>query len=193
MSRFADSADVPATPINNELFAYFYYRDWWIQPGVSFDLGWGSCEETVGQAGPAGIPAPKRRISGNDFNIVAAIRHPFIFVDVLKRDDAFLITPSMGLTSGTARYYSNLRAFQYISRSPKLKGDGSHEVFMAPGYGTHKKNTGFEVRALDLTLNASYIIGKFTIAPSYTVFKPFQGSDKSLISYFTARVAFTLK
>ncbi|WP_343693844.1 hypothetical protein [Chitinophaga sp.] len=188
---FADSADVPATPINNELFAYFYYRDWWVQPGISLDFGWGSCEEAKGPKGPNGEPALTRHLSGNDFNIVAAVRHPFIFVDVLKTDDAFLLTPSVGLTMGTARYYSNLRAFQYISRSPWMKGNEPHEVFHPAT--TRKSNTGFEMRALDLTVSASYIVGKFTLAPSYTIFKPFQGEDKKLVNYFTARIAYTLK
>jgi hypothetical protein len=57
----------------------------------------------------------------------------------------------------------------------------------------HKTATGFEVRALDLTLNVSYMIGNFTISPSYTIFKPFQGEDKSITGYFTARLGLTLK
>jgi hypothetical protein len=187
---FTDSADIPVTPINNELFAYFYYRDWWIQPGVSLDLGWGSTVENIGATPDRSSPLT-RTLSGTDFNIVVAVRHPFVFIDVLKFDDAVLLTPSFGLTTGTANYYSNLKAFQYISRSSKLKGD-DHERRMTGGVN-HKTATGFEVRALDLTLNVSYMIGNFTISPSYTIFKPFQGEDKSITGYFTARLGLTLK
>lgn len=185
---FSDSSDVPSTPINNELFAYFYYRDWYIQPGISLDLGWGNVDEKVGPV--------TRNISGKDFNIVAAVRHPFIFVDVLKQEDAIILTPSFGLTMGTANYYSNLKAFQYISRSPKLKWDDRdirRENLNDLRGVTQSTNTGFQVRALDLTVNLSYVIGKFTISPSYTVFRPFQGEDKSLIGYFTARVGLSFK
>ncbi|WP_090105832.1 hypothetical protein [Chitinophaga sp. CF118] len=184
---FPDSSDVPATPINNELFAYFYYRDWWVQPGISIDLGWGKVDEKIGPA--------THSISGNDFNIVAAVRHPFVFADVLKRDDAILLTPSFGLTMGTANYYSNLKAFQYVSRSPKLKWEDRERPRERGDLlgTTSSTNTGFEVRALDFTLNLSYVMGKFTISPSYTVFRPFQGEDKSLMGYFTARVGFSLK
>jgi hypothetical protein len=181
---FSDSSDVPATPINNELFAYFYYRDWYIQPGISLDLGWGNVDEKLGPL--------TRNISGNDFNIVVAARHPFIFLDVLKREDAIILTPSFGLTMGTANYYSNLKAFQYISRSPKLKReDRQHrrdDIQL-----TQSSNTGFEVRAIDFTLNLSYVIGKVTLSPSYTVFRPFQGEDKSLMGYFTARAGLSFK
>ena len=186
---FADSADVPVTPINNELFAYFYYRDWWLQPGISLDLGWGSAEERDG-------PGPlTRTIHGTDFNVVAAVRHPFIFMDVLKADDAVLLTPSFGLTMGTANYYSNLKAFQYASRSPMIKSfhdnfSNIEDLLLPP---THQTRTGFELRALDLTLSLSYVFGKITLSPSYTVFKPFQGEDKSLVGYFTARIGITLK
>jgi hypothetical protein len=117
-------------------------------------------------------------------------------MDVIKTDDAFLITPSFGLTMGTAHYYSNLKAFQYISRSPKLKWEDYHERnenTLAPPSLSSSNKTGFEVRALDFTVNVSYVIGKFTIAPSYTIFRPFQGTDKSLMGYFTARVGFSIK
>ena len=188
---FSDSSDVPATPINNELFAYFYYRDWYIQPGISLDLGWGNVDEKDGPV--------TRNISGKDFNIVAAARHPFIFVDVLKHDDAIILTPSLGLTMGTANYYSNLKAFQYISRSHKLEWEerehrpGMENMDNLQQLGGSSTNTGFEVRAIDLTVNVSYIIGKITISPSYTVFRPFQSTDNSLIGYFTARIGLSFK
>src|SRR6478736_1315964 len=30
------------TPIENELFAYFRYKKWWLQPAISMSYGWGS-------------------------------------------------------------------------------------------------------------------------------------------------------
>jgi hypothetical protein len=187
---FADSADIPVTPINNELFAYFYYRDWWLQPGVSLDLGWGNAEEKIA-AGRL-----SRNLSGHDFNVVAAVRHPFIFIDVLKHDDAVLLTPSFGLTMGTANYYSNLKSFQYISRSPKLHAEwmgGRPPENARNTFLSSETATGFEFRAIDFTLNGSYMIGNFTISPSFTIFKPFQGEKKQLTGYFTARLGYTFK
>jgi len=187
---FTDSVDIPVTPINNELFAYFYYRDWWLQPGVSLDLGWGNTQEKFAGG------RLSRNISGKDFNIVTAVRHPFIFVDVLKHDDAILLTPSVGLTMGTANYYSNLKSFQYISRSPKLHWEWSDTrppEDIQRAFMSRKTATGFEMRAIDLTLNASYMLGNFTISPSYTIFKPFQGEEKQLTGYFTARLGYTFK
>ncbi|WP_143011462.1 hypothetical protein [Chitinophaga filiformis] len=187
---FTDSVDIPVTPINNELFAYFYYRDWWLQPGVSLDLGWGNTQEKFAGG------RLSRNISGKDFNIVTAVRHPFIFIDVLKHDDAILLTPSVGLTMGTANYYSNLKSFQYISRSPKLHWEWSDTrppEDIQRAFMSSKTATGFEIRAVDLTLNASYMLGNFTISPSYTIFKPFQGEEKQLTGYFTARLGYTFK
>lgn len=201
---FADSSDVPITPIKNELFAYFYYRKWWLQPGISLDLGWGRQTDHVVNYWQIGR---RRRItvgdesvnttSARDFNMILAVRHPFIFIDVLKFDDALLFTPSLGFTLGTAHYYSNLKGFQYISRSPKIKDDikkskkDPQDALGQPATTESEARTGFEPRIIDLSLNLSYMIGKVTISPSLTIFKPLQGEDKSFMSYFTARASYS--
>ncbi len=194
---FADSSDVPLTPIKNELFAYFYYRGWWLQPGITLDFGWGSRTDDVidyreigRRRRPVGNEAVSE-ISGRDFNMVFNVRHPFVFIDVLKYDDAILLTPSLGFTLGTAHYYSNLRSFQYISRSSKMKQDIQKSKKNALGEPMEAEDrTGFEPRAIDFTLNFSYMIGRITLSPSYTVFKPLQGEDRNFMNYFTARASF---
>lgn len=183
---FADSSDVPATPISNEVFAYFYYRGWWLlQPGISLDFGWGQQSERVRRA--------TRHVSGADFNVITAVRHPFIFLDVVRPDDAVILTPSIGFTMGTAKYYSNLKAYQYMARSPKMEKDNKKKHWHQMGqiYET-ADHTGFEPRVIDMTFNFSYLIGRFSLSPSYTIFKPLQGDDKNIMSYFTARVTLTL-
>jgi len=37
-----DSVDFYLTPVQNELFAYFSYKNWWIRPSVNIAYGWGS-------------------------------------------------------------------------------------------------------------------------------------------------------
>jgi hypothetical protein len=198
---FADSSDVPITPIKNELFAYFYYRNWWLQPGLSLDFGWGRRTDRVvnyWQIGRRRVTVgneSESTVSGRDFNMILAVRHPFIFIDVLKFDDALLFTPSAGFTLGTAHYYSNMKGFQYVSRSAKIQNDIRKSKKNAQGQPVEPEDdntrTGFEPRALDLTLNLSYMIGKLTLAPSFTVFKPLQGEDKSFMNYFTARATYS--
>lgn len=176
---FADSSDVPATPIKNELFAYFYYRKWWLQPGLSLDYGWG---KHVSE----GLHT-KETLKGNDFNIIAAVRHPFIFSGVVGRFDVLMVTPSVNMTLGTANYYSNLKAFQYITRSPQM-------IKLRPVQGKElnfEDHTEFEPRAIDITTSVSYFIGRLNLAPSYTVFKPLTGTDQSIMSYFTARILYS--
>ncbi|MET3876678.1 hypothetical protein [Chitinophaga sp. OAE865] len=176
---FADSSDVPATPIKNEIFAYFYYRKWWLQPGLSLDYGWG---KHVSE----GLHT-KETLRGNDFNIIAAVRHPFIFSGVVGRFDVLMVTPSVNMTLGTANYYSNLKAFQYITRSPQM-------IKLRPPQGKElslEDHTEFEPRAIDITTSVSYFIGRLNLAPSYTVFKPLTGTDQSIMSYFTARILYS--
>lgn len=176
---FADSTDVPKTPIKNELFAYFYYRKWWLEPGISLDYGWGK-DISEGEHS-------RETLRGNDFNSIVAVRHPFVFSGLLGRFDILMLTPSVNLTMGTANYYSNLKAFQYITRSPKLK-----QVKVHPGKELNfQDHTNFQPRALDLTLNLSYFIGRVNLAPTYTVFKPLTGDDQGIMSYFTARILYS--
>ncbi len=188
---YRDSTDVPPTPITNELFAYFFWRKWWLEPGISFDFGWGRYKETDG--------SNTLSVKGNDFNIILDVRHPFIFLDVLKKKDAVLLMPVASLTSGTAKYFSNLKSFRYVNRSnvTKKQGKGRGRSPDRPGQDEPVETvlndgSAFRPRAVDLGLRASYIIGKVAIAPSYTVFRLLQGEDTSLTGYFTASVSVTL-
>ncbi|WP_346319923.1 hypothetical protein [Chitinophaga sp. YIM B06452] len=196
---YRDSTDVPPTPITNELFAYFFWRKWWLEPGVSFDFGWGRYKESDG--------GNSLSVKGNDFNIILDVRHPFLFLDVLKKDDAVLLMPVASLTTGTAKYFSNLKSFRYVSRSSIVekqekkgngrgRGRGQNPV---PGTDTEEHyetvlsdGSAFKPRAVDFGLRASYIIGRVAISPSYTVFKLLQGEDTSITGYFTASISVTL-
>ncbi len=196
---YRDSTDVPPTPITNELFAYFFWRKWWLEPGISFDLGWGRYKESDG--------TDMLSVNGNDFNIILDVRHPFLFMDVLKKDDAILLMPVASLTTGTAKYFSNLKSFRYVSRSgivekQEKKGRGrgrGRGSDTDPDTGTEEQvetvlsdGSAFKPRAIDFGVRASYIIGRVSISPSYTVFKLFQGEDTSITGYFTASVSVTL-
>lgn len=182
---FKDSSDVPPTPVKNELYAYFVYRRWWLEPGVSVDMGWGK-DELVSDA-----PGRRREtISGNDFNVTANIRHSFMYMDVLMRDDAVLFMPVFSFTAGTANYYSNLKTFQFVSRSKLIQKRNRRRIRQNEEIVSDK--TGFQPRAVDLSLHASYVSGPFTVSPSYTVFKLLQGGDNGLMGFFTASVSLTL-
>ncbi len=183
---FADSSDVPQTPINNELFGYFLYRKWWLEPGISLDLGWGRHKEQLANRS-------ERTINGSDFNMIFDLRHSFLFMDVLKKEDAILLMPVLSFTAGTANYYSNLKSFQYVSRSKLIerrrKKNGNNNTPVETSISDH---TGFEPRAIDLGIRLSYMIGRLTIAPSYTVFRLLQGDDHHITGYFTASVSVSL-
>lgn len=186
---YKDSSDVPPTPIKNELFAYFIFRKWWLEPGLSVDFGWGKDK----------LPGPQaqKTVAGSDFNVIADLRHSFIYMDLLTDDDAILIMPVLSFTAGTANYYSNLKSFQYVSRSKliqkrnkqkKNRGQGQQPVELEE---IVSDNTGFQPRAVDVSLRMSYLLGKFTLSPSYTLFKMLQGEDNNITGYFTASLSVT--
>lgn len=181
---YKDSSDIPATPITNEAFVYFFYRKWWLEPGLSLDFGWGKYKERPARN-------VERTVTGSDFNMILDLRHSFIYLDILKNDDAILLMPVASLTLGTANYYSNLKSTKYVSRSkmiPKRKKQRPNE---SPETSISDK-TGFEPRAVDLGVRMSYIVGKVAISPSYTFFKLLQGGDTGITGYFTASVSLSL-
>ncbi|MCW3463754.1 hypothetical protein [Chitinophaga nivalis] len=188
---FADSADVPATPIKNELYAYFYFRKWWLQPGIILDYGWGKMESKDDRKGivyeDVKSGGYRKTLYGSDFNVIAAVRHPFIFSSLLQEEDALVFIPSLALTMGTDNYYSSLKAMQYLTRSPLYNNKTVVSLQQEKDVADHRK---FEPRAIDLTLNLSYVIGKVNVAPSFTVFKLLSGTDKRLQQYFTARITY---
>jgi hypothetical protein len=146
---------------------------------VSLDYGWG---KHVSE----GLYT-KETLHGNDFNTIASVRHPFIFSGVVSRFDVLMVTPSVNMTLGTANYYSNLKAFQYMARSPQMA-----KLRQPPGAELNfEDHTRFEPRVVDVTMNVSYFIGRVNLAPSYTVFKPLTGTDQGVMSYFTARILYS--
>lgn len=180
---YADSSDMPFTPINNEVFAYFLYRKWWLEPGVILDYGWGERSYRLNRFFT-------RSISGADFNMMLDVRHTFIIPEIFTSEDALMIVPIVALTAGTANYYSNLKAGQYLTRTKKIKKYINRDN--AAGEQETILDTGFEPRAADVSLRISYMLNsKFSVAPSYTVFQPLTGDDKSLFGYFTASINYT--
>lgn len=178
--------DIMPTPITNELFAYFVYQQWWLQPGIIADLGWGTEKDRL----------MRNRYSithGQDLNFIASLRHDFMFLDIAKRNDAVLITPSLNFIAGTANYYSELESIQYLMQSEK----GRKTIAPPPGPLTKQESrdiaTAFEARAVDVSVHLSYIIGRVSIVPSYTVFKLLTNTtDNGISGYFTAHVSVTL-
>lgn len=186
---YRDSSDIPPTPIKNEVFAYFLYRKWWLEPGVSFDVGWGRDRRRQGALA-------QQTVTGSDFNIITDLRHTFIYMDLLKENDAILLVPVLSFTTGTANYYSNLKSFQYVSRSKLIEKRNKQKKKRGQQIVEQEEivsdNTGFQPRAIDLSLRVSYLLGKFTISPSYTLFRMLQGEDNNITGYFTASISLTL-
>ncbi len=178
--------DIMATPITNELFAYFTYRNWWLQPALSADFGWGREKDQVSRK-------EYSVIHGQDINFIASLRHDFMFLDVVRHNDAFLLVPSVNFTAGTANYYSELESFEYLMQSARGRRTLPKPAAPLTRQRPADITTGFEARAVDVSLHLSYIIGRVTVAPSYTVFKLLTASQgNGLSGFFTAHMSVTL-
>lgn len=164
-----DSLRFYVTPIQNELFAYFSYKKWWLRPTVSMAYGWGSNTEyeKIKATRKKRLQAlldrhPNRNItirndeSIRDLSVTVSLRKDFNWYDVLGKDDNITFTPVILLNSGTQNFGFNT---SYSYNFSAIRANS------LPGNQYISGNTDFEPQSAGLVLRGSYLKGKFLIQP----------------------------
>src|SRR2546423_13071251 len=90
-----DSLPFYTSPLKNEAFAYFTYRNFWLKPGIAISYGWGNRSDyskreeyiTSLQLASNGYTVVNTRESINDFNLTMTVRHDFYWLNVLLKND----------------------------------------------------------------------------------------------------------
>jgi len=155
------------TPIKNELFAYFRYKKWWIQPAVSMSYGWGSRTEYKERQWE--VLSQRFRSSGGrravyirqdesvrDFAVMTSVRHDFVWYGILGKRDNFVITPVLLLTSGTSNFGFNT---SYSTNFTVINNS------FLPSNSNITDKTSFEPKSTTLIIRSDYSFGKFFIMP----------------------------
>jgi hypothetical protein len=105
------------TPIRNELYTYFNYRKWWLEPGIAVGYGWGSKTEYTKQE----VEIYRKRLkhsktntiyirqdeSVKDLSLLVSVRHTFNWYNILDKKDFFSVTPAFLLSAGTQNFGLN--------------------------------------------------------------------------------------
>src|SRR5687768_11476650 len=107
-----DSLDFYTTPIQNELFAYFSYKKWWVRPTLSLSYGWGSKEEYEKREIDRRLRIlrnsyyvnVKNVTSVRDFSATISVRKDIDWYGVLHKSDNITLTPIAMLNAGTQNY-----------------------------------------------------------------------------------------
>ncbi|WEK38182.1 MAG: hypothetical protein P0Y53_11810 [Candidatus Pseudobacter hemicellulosilyticus] len=161
-----DSLPFYVTPIQNELFAYFSYKKWWLRPTVSLAYGWGSKTELEKRelSRLAALLHYRRRPvlttrnveSVQDFSLTVSLRKDFDWYHVLRKEDNLTLTPVLLLNSGTQNFGFNT-SYTYTFSAIRANS--------LPGNRNISENTEFRPQSATAALRLSYMTGKLLLQP----------------------------
>jgi hypothetical protein len=162
-----DSLDFYTTPIQNELFAYFSYKNWWLRPSLSASYGWGSQTEyekrqykihkRLLQQSNRYYVTIKNVETVNDLSVTLSLRKDFNWYDVLLKNDNITFTPVVLFNSGTQNFGFNT---SYTYTLPT-----AIRVNSIPGNSNITDKTNFAPQSLSMALRSNYLKGNFMIQP----------------------------
>ena len=159
-----DSLDFYTTPIQNEVFAYFSYKKWWVRPTLSLSYGWGSKEEEGYEKRESDrrlrllrysyYVNVKNVTSVRDFSATISLRKDIDWYNVLHKADNITLTPIAMLNAGTQNYGFNT---SYSYNFAPVRANS------LPSNVEISDNTQFALQSASFALRGSYIKGRFLL------------------------------
>lgn len=188
-----DSLPFYTTPIQNELFAYFSYRKWWIRPTIAVSYGWGSRtdyekrEELIQdlRLQRRGYVLINSTESVSDFTLIGSVRHDFYWLGNFSYKDHFRFTPQLTFLCGTQKFGFNQSANTYAT----VARTGTNVLYTSENYNFNDQ-VDFQPLSLTLFLRGEYAIGKFFIQPQVAFDYYFPAEDKNFNTLFSCNLGF---
>ncbi len=192
-----DSLKFYTTPIQQEAFAYFAFKDLWIRPAISVAYGWGS--ETSYEKRKLKIKKNRSRHSRNatdvvlterrdeslhDLSVIFSLKKDFSFFDVLNNKDMISLTPVVLINCGTQQYGFN--SSYSFTRTSSVKAAS------LPSNVSITDRSSFSAQTAALIMRASYLSGRFLFQPQLIMDYFIPGEEKQFNTAFsvTAGVSF---
>jgi len=182
-----DSLSFYTTPVQNELFAYYSYKDFVVRPTIGVAYGWGAKESFEKRKIRVLKKRSKRsrnyyvtertRESVSDLSVVLSVRKDFNFHSVLFSEDLISLTPVLAVNSGTEHYGLNT-TYSFLLPS-SVHGN------VLPQNSSLNDKPGFAVQSLAMTLRASYLKGKFILQPQVLFDYYIPGTGESFSTAFS--------
>ena len=197
-----DSLDFYTSPLKNELYAYFVYRDLWFKPSVSARYGWGT-RNSVTEREEYITSLRKRKKkqtvidttvittqentteSVSDFSLVFSVRHDFYWLNVLSKKDFVRLTPQINFISGTQTFGFNQTINTYSSPVNQKK----NEFFISENTNLDER-TNFQPLAISASLRSEFSIGKYFIQPQFMVNYYLPAPEKNISAAFALNTGF---
>jgi hypothetical protein len=188
-----DSLPFYTSPLQNELYAYFIYRKWWLKPMIGVSYGWGSRSDynereeyiTSLQLRRTGFTRINTEESISDFSLIASLRHDFYWLDVFSFNDHVRVTPQLTFTSGSQKFGFNQTSNTYAT----LIRSGSNVLYSTENVYLDSK-LYFQPIALTFYLKTEYSIGKFYIQPQLILDYYFPAEEKRFTGVVSASAGF---
>lgn len=163
-----DSLSFYTTPIQNELYAYFIYRKWWMKPMIALSYGWGSRSDyMIRESYIQDLRLRRRgftRVNSEetvaDLSLNTSIRHDFYWLKIFSHKDHFRLTPQVSFVSGTQKFGFNQSANTYAT----IVRTGANVLYTSDNVYLDDK-LEFQPLSLTLFLRGEYSIGKFFLQP----------------------------
>lgn len=165
-----DSLPFYTSPLNNQVYAYFSYRDWWLKPALAAGYGWGSITSVqqrkekikLLKKGPPATSTTTIETTEAiaDLSLTASVKHDFYWLNVLSKRDYVRLTPQLVVLGGTQKYGLNQTNNSFISEK-----HSSTSVL----YNTEKSyitaRSQFQLLSLSGRLRTEFSKGIFFVQP----------------------------
>jgi hypothetical protein len=183
-----DSLSFYTTPLQNELYAYFTYRKWWMKPTVALSYGWGSRSDFIEREAQIqdlrlrrrGLIRINSKESITDFSLISSLRHDFYWLNVFSYKDHFRLTPQLSFISGTQKFGFNQSANTYA----KVIRTGANVLYNSENIYLDDQ-LKFQPLSLTLFLRGEYSIGKLYIQPQLIMDYYFPATNKNFSTFFS--------
>ena len=188
-----DSLNFYTTPLQNELYAYFTYRKWWVRPSLAVSYGWGSRTDYNEREAliqdlrlrQSGITRVNSTESISDFSLISSMRHDFYWLDIFTYNDHIRFTPQLSFVSGTQKFGFNQSANTYatVIRTGANVLYNSENVYL-------DDQLYFQPLSLTMFLRGEYSISKFFVQPQVIFDYYFPAEDKNFSTLFSFNLGF---
>lgn len=197
-----DSLNFYTSPLKNELYAYFVYRDLWFKPSLSASYGWGSRNSVLEREGyitslrkrnkkknilDTTILTTQENIAEkvSDFSLALSIRHDFYWLNVVSKNDFLRLTPQINFVGGTQTFGFNQTINTYSSLLNGKKG----EVFLTENNNLDSR-MDFQPLFISASVKSELSIGKYYIQPQFMVNYYLPAPENNISTAFALNTGF---
>lgn len=208
-----DSLNFYTSPLKNEMYAYFVYRDLWFKPSISASYGWGT-RKSVNEREEYITSLRKRKKTNNgngngnnngynvvdtifftsqeslsesinDFSLILSVRHDFYWLNVISKKDFVRLTPQINFVTGTQTYGFNQTVNTYVSPLNQKK----NEFFLSENTNLDQ-NMNFQPLSISASLKSELSIGKYFIQPQFMINYYLPVPEKNISTAFALNTGF---